>query len=90
MTTIQKKNVNMSKICTKYLIWPIWNPSQHSGQGKNDIFFSLKSKYIHIRNCQKLKQVTDSNSFCMGVSQELGGNIAPPPNNFGRLHAKST
>ena len=48
MNNIQKKNVNLSKICTKYLDRQILNPSQHASQSTNDNFFSLKSKYIHI------------------------------------------
>ena len=54
----------MSKICTKYLDRPIWNPSQHAGKGSQYIFFFFEVKvYTYLGKVRKI-QVVCSSSFC--------------------------
>ena len=79
MWIILRKNVNLSYICTTYLDWPIWNPSQHARQGTNDNLLSLKSKYKQNLGIFRKLQITDSNSFCLRASQRLGGQYYPTP-----------
>ena len=50
-----EKNVNLSKICTKYLDRQNLKPLP-AGQSSNDNFFLVRSQSLCIfRNCQKFK-----------------------------------